>query len=115
MLALSIGNELLISSVADTKYLGLQVDHYLSREQHVLLITKNFPKYRYASIQKVIYPFENYSVVVLLSLIETYFRCCCPVWGCVVTTTLQTLQKLQNRAVRVATNSRFDAPSELLT
>ena len=37
-LSLSIGEEL-ISSVADTKYLGLQVDQYLSWDQHALLIT----------------------------------------------------------------------------
>ena len=48
------------------------------------------------------------------SLIEPYFRYCCPVWGCVGATTLQRLQKLQNRAARVATDSCFDAPSELL-
>jgi len=39
------------------------------------------------------------------SLIELYFR------YCIGTTTLQKLQKLQNRTARVATNSCFDAPS----
>ena len=48
------------------------------------------------------------------SLIEPYFRYCCPVWGCIGTTTLQKLQKLQDRAARAATNSCFDAPSEPL-
>ena len=43
-----------------------------------------------------------------ISLIKPYFKYCCPVWGCVGTTTLQKLQKLQNR---VATNSRFSTPS----
>ena len=42
-LSLSIGEEL-ISSAADTKYLGLQVDQYLSWDQHVLLITKKISK-----------------------------------------------------------------------
>ena len=37
-----------------------------------------------------------------------------PVSGCIGTTTLQKLQKLQNRAARVVTNSCFDAPSEPL-
>ena len=40
---LSIGEEL-ISSEADTKYLGLQVGQYLSWDQHVLLITKKSPE-----------------------------------------------------------------------
>ena len=48
------------------------------------------------------------------SLIEPYFRYCCPVWGCIGTTTLQKLQELQNRAARVATHGCFDAPSEPL-
>ena len=41
-LSLSIENEQ-ISSVTDTKYLGLQVDQYLNWGQHVLLITKIIP------------------------------------------------------------------------
>ena len=48
------------------------------------------------------------------SRIEPYFRYCCPFWGCVGTTTTQKLQKLQNRAARVAISSCFDAPSEPL-
>ena len=48
------------------------------------------------------------------NLIEPYFRYCCPVSGCIGTTTLQKLQKLPNMAARVATNSCFDAPSEPL-
>ena len=45
------------------------------------------------------------------SLIEPYYRCCIPVWGCCGTTTLDQLQRLQNRAARIVTNSRYDAPS----
>ena len=48
------------------------------------------------------------------SHIESYFRYCFPVWGCIGTTTLQNLQELQNRAARVATKSCSDAPSEPL-
>ena len=60
-LSLSIGEEL-ISTVADTKYLGLQVDRYISWDQHVLLIAKkNLQRYRYATICETISPFENCS------------------------------------------------------
>ena len=45
------------------------------------------------------------------SLIEPYYRCCIPVWGCCSTTTLDQLQRLQNRAARMVTNSRYGAPS----
>ena len=44
-------------------------------------------------------------------IIEPHFRYCCSVWGCVG---LTELQKLQNRAARMITNSSFDAPSRPL-
>ena len=39
------------------------------------------------------------------SLIEPYFRYCCPVWGVCGITAPDKLQKLQNRAARIVTNS----------
>ena len=110
---LSIGEEL-TSSVAGTKYLGLRVDQYLSWNQHVLLITKKISK----GIGMLQYVKQYLPLKIIqkmyTSRIEPYFRYCCPVWGCVGTTTLQKLQKLQNRAARVATNSCFNVPSEPL-
>ena len=46
------------------------------------------------------------------SLVEPYFRYCCPVWGSRGTTAINELQKLQNRAVRIVTNSRYDASAK---
>ena len=43
------------------------------------------------------------------SLIEPYFRYCCPVWGSCSASALDKLQKLQNRAARIVTNSPYDA------
>ena len=106
-LSLAIGDEL-ISSVAATKYLGLQVDQYLNWEQHVLFMTKKISK----GIGMLQYVKQYLPLKIVqktyLSLIEPYFRYCCPVWGCVGTTIIQKLQKLRNRAARVATNSSFD-------
>ena len=48
------------------------------------------------------------------SLIEPYFRYCCPVWGSASSTNSQRLQKPQNRAARIDTDSPYDAYSELL-
>ena len=42
------------------------------------------------------------------SLVEPHFRYCCPVWGNVGETSLTKLQKLQNRAARIFTGSRYD-------
>ena len=43
------------------------------------------------------------------SLVESYFRYCCPVWGICGSTAINELQKLQNRATRIVTNSSYDA------
>ena len=48
------------------------------------------------------------------SVFEAHFRYCCPVWGAAGITALQKLQKLQNRAARIVTNSAYDAHSEPL-
>ena len=45
------------------------------------------------------------------SIVESHFRYCCSVWGCAGDTALRKLQKLQNRAARVVTNSLFDHAS----
>ena len=37
-------------------------------------------------------------------------RYCCSVWGCCCLTEINHLQKLQNRAARIITGSRFEAP-----
>ena len=47
-------------------------------------------------------------------IVEPHFRYCSSVWGCCSTTDINRLQKLQNRAVRVITNSAFDAPAKPL-
>ena len=43
------------------------------------------------------------------SLVEPYFRYCCPVWGNAGVSIIGKLQKLQNRAAKLITNSPFDA------
>ena len=44
-------------------------------------------------------------------IVEPHFRYCCSVWGCCGSTEIKQLQKLQNRAARIVTNSSFDTPS----
>ena len=45
------------------------------------------------------------------SVAEPHFRNCCSVWGCCGESLLDKLQKLQNRAARIVTNSSYDASS----
>ena len=44
------------------------------------------------------------------SIMEVHFSYCCPVWGCCGISHINQLQKLQNRAVRIVMNCKFDAP-----
>ena len=48
------------------------------------------------------------------SLIEQYFRYCCPIWGSASSANLKRLEKLQNRAASIVTDSPYDAHSEPL-
>ena len=47
-------------------------------------------------------------------IVEPHFRYCCSVWGCVGSTDINQLQKLQSRAARIITNSSFDTPNRPL-
>ena len=47
-------------------------------------------------------------------IVEPYFRYCSSVWGSCGETRLLTLQKLQNRAARIVTNSSYVAPADEL-
>ena len=44
-------------------------------------------------------------------IVEPHFRYCCSAWGCCGTTDINQLQKLQNRAARIVTNSSHDSLS----
>ena len=47
-------------------------------------------------------------------IVEPHFRYCCSVWGCCGSSEINQLQKLQNRAARIVTNSSFDTLSRPL-
>ena len=47
-------------------------------------------------------------------IVEPHFRYCCSVWGSCGESRRLTLQKLQNRAAKIVTNSSYDAPADAL-
>ena len=49
-----------------------------------------------------------------IGIVEPHFRYCYSVWGCAGSIDIIQLQKLQNRAARIITNSSFDTPSRPL-
>ena len=53
-------------------------------------------------------------MVLYLGLVELHFRFCCSVWRTCRITTLRSLEKLQNRAIRIIKDSPHDAPAKPL-
>ena len=106
--SLVIGKET-ISMIKETKYLGVYVDQHLSWNVQIANMIKNISKalgmLRYS---KQYLPIKSVQTM-YNSLVEPYFRYCCPVWGVCGITALDKLQKLQNRAARIVTNSPYNA------
>ena len=49
-----------------------------------------------------------------MGLVEPRLRFCCSLWGTCGITTRCTLEKLQNRVIRITTDSPYDAPAKPL-
>ena len=100
--------------VKKTKYLGIQVDNCLDWKEHIKAVsTKASRAIGFLKHAKNILPMASLKTL-YSSIVETHFRYCCSVWGCCGTTDINQLQKLQNRAARIVTNSSYDAPSRPL-
>ena len=105
---LNIGSEE-ITMANNTKYLGLQVDDQLKWSTHLSNTIKKVSRgIGMLKFSKRYLPKESL-IMLYRSLIEPYFRYCCPVWGSCGASVLDKLQKLQNRAARIVTNSPYDA------
>ena len=50
----------------------------------------------------------NLLKMLYLGLVKCHFRYCCSVWGTCGVTSRNNLDKLQNRAIRIITNSGYD-------
>ena len=81
--------------VKEVKYLGVQVDHQLKWTSQLALTTNKISRgigiLRYA---KQYLPLSTVKTM-YKSLVEPYFRYCCPVWGNAGVTVIEKLQKLQ--------------------
>ena len=100
--------------VNKTKYLGVHVDNSLDWKEHIKTVsTKVSRAIGFLKHAKNILPIASLKTL-YSSIVEPHFRYCCSVWGCCGTTDIDQLQKLQNRAARIVTNSSFDASSRPL-
>ena len=87
------------------KYLGVILDNQMKWKDHISLISLKVSRaigmIKYA---KKVLP-TNLLKMLYLGLVEPHLRYCCSVWGACGVTSRKTLDKLQNRAIRIITNS----------
>ena len=95
---------------SETKYLGVHVDNSLNWKENSIKVSRAIGFSKHA---KNILPFASLKTM-CSSVVEPYFRHCCSVWGCCGTTDIDQLQKFQNRAARIVTNSSFEIVRELI-
>ena len=95
--------------INETKNLGVVIDNCLTWESHNRALQKKI--FRAIGILKYArYFFQTGTLINLYrSIIEPGFSYCCSVWGSCGASKLDMLQKLQNNAARIVTNSPFDA------
>ena len=94
--------------------MGVQLDQHLIWDEHVRFVcAKVSCAFGFLKYAKKLLPQETLSHI-FRGIVEPHFRYCSSVWGSCGETKLLTLQKLQNRAARIVTNSGYDAPAAAL-
>ena len=100
--------------LCNSKYLGFQIDENLTWKNQIKSVTEKasraigFLKYAKHFLPEVIVK------TLYTGIVEPQLQYCCSVWGCCNSTDILQLQRLQNRAACIVTNSHFDAPSKPL-
>ena len=103
-----------VEMVHNVNYLGVQIDRHLSWDEHIHFIRSKVSR----AIGFLKYAKKLLSQDILCKMyrgiVEPHLRYCCSVWGACGGTRLQVLQKLQNRAARIMTNSSYDSSASAL-
>ena len=103
-----------VEVVKKTQYLGVQIDCCLDWKEQIKAVSSKVSRaVGFLKHAKSFLPKETLQTL-YTGIVEPHFRYCCSVWGCAALTESNQLQKLQNRAARIITNSRFDAPGRPL-
>ena len=103
-----------VEVVKKTKYLGVQIDSSLDWKEQIKAVSNKVSRaVGFLRHAKSYLPKETLQTL-YKGVVEPHLRYCCSVWGCASLTEINQLQKLQNRAARIVTNSSFDAPSRPL-
>ena len=101
-----------IEIVEKVEYLGAQLDQNLVWDEHVRFVcTKAYRALRFLKYAKKFLPQKTLSHI-YRGIVEPYFRYFSSVLWSYEKTRLLTLQKLQNRAARIVTNSSYDTSAD---
>ena len=95
--------------IRSTTYLGIQIDNQLNWDKHTDTIKA---KANWA-LGRIKYS-KKYLPSHILSkmyrgIVKPHLSYCCSVWGCCNESKINVLQKIQNRAARMVTNSPYNA------
>ena len=95
--------------VENIEYLGVIVDKHFSWDEQISAVTKKVSRgLGMLSFSKKYPPIVTVQEM-YRSFVESCFRYSCSVWGAAGINAINELQKLQNRAARIVTNSAYDA------
>ena len=98
-----------IDNVLTTKYLGIQVDSNLNWKDHIkALSTKISKAISFLKYSKTFLTPDTLKTL-YTGIVESHLRYCCSVWEGCGATERKLLEKLQNRAAKILTNSSIDA------
>ena len=114
--AMVIGSRPNIKKISDKlvptpKYLGVPLDKHLVWDEHTKALRSKISRsLGFLKYAKKLLPKYTLSEM-YRGIVEPHFRYCCSVWGGCGDSRLSMLQKLQNRAARIVTNSSYDTPA----
>ena len=102
-------NQEIIGRVTKTKYLGLNLDEYLSwKDQHKKLkIRLKVASRPFIGLKDILS--QSKLAAVYQALIESHLRHGNIIWGCISDSKLDTLHKLQSRAKKLIENGNYKA------
>ena len=99
----------MINMITNTKYLGIQIDEKLQWDRHIEQVkAKSLRALGLITRAKKFLPSADLQKM-YRGIIQPHFSNCCSVLGYCSETKLNSLQKIQNRAVRITKNSPYDA------
>ena len=101
-----------IEQTLSLKYLGIHIDNKLKRKDHLKGVVSKVTRAIGMSRYNKNFISKHTLKMLYQGLVEPHSRFSCSVWGTSGVTTRCTLEKLQNRAIRIITDSPYDAPAK---